>query len=87
MTAANECPKYGGQICKDEAGALCECYPGTKAKREARFGVPIGYVVVEQQNDGSFDLMLGTPMFEPDDRVSAEACLAGEAFVAEVRRV
>ena len=28
-TAAT-CPKYGGKVCKPEAGALCECYPGKK---------------------------------------------------------
>ena len=25
-----ECPKYGGKVCRPEAGALCECYPGKK---------------------------------------------------------
>jgi hypothetical protein len=40
-SAANECPKYGGAICKDEAGALCECYPGTKSKQDARSAAQI----------------------------------------------
>lgn len=28
--SAATCPKYGGKVCRPEAGALCECYPGKK---------------------------------------------------------
>lgn len=77
---AASCPKYGGKVCRPEAGALCECYPGKKPE------LLIGYVIVEERAD-EFDIVLGTPLFEVDDRESAEVCAEPPAFVCEVRRV
>lgn len=34
-----DCPKYGGQVCVAEAGALCECYPGGLEYRKG-LGIP-----------------------------------------------